>query len=458
MTISSIVLLILLAYVVAMFFIGRYASRQIHSFRDAIAAPGQTTLLLLAGSAVGGHIGSGFVIGGAEYGALYGIGGAWYGVGCGLSYLAVALISGFIYRHKYVSLSDYFSLRYKGAAPRLIYSVATICSCISALAGQLLAGRAIFRALGIPSEWGVILTAVIALLFANAGGLLGTMAASTVQSVIIFLGMVIALVATVVYAGPETLLELPPAYFDPIPFDSEFLVSTTVPIILAAPVYQMGFQSIVSSRSAKTAFWGYTAAGLFLLPVALIPPLLGMFGRQLFPNASASGVFMELLMTKLPPVVAAVILAAIICAVIASCNGSYIAIATNFVHDLYQGMIAPEADSKTCKRLMLLVDAGACLVAILLALRMNDIIQLLSMGYGILAAGCLVPFLGGVWWKRGTSKGALASAVTGIVASLASSLGVLHLPYACITSILLSAMVYVIVGLFDPENQPTEKT
>ena len=456
MTISTIVLLILLAYAISMFFIGKYASRQIHSFRDAIAAPGQTTLLLLAGSAIGGHIGSGFVVGGAEYGAIYGIGGAWYGIGCGLSYFAVALMSGFVYRHKYISPSDYFSQRYEGNAPRLIYSVAIICSCISALAGQLLAGRAIFQALGIPSEWGVILTAVIALLFANVGGLLGTMAASTVQSVIIFFGMITALIAAMVYAGPETLMELPAAYFDPVPFDSEFLVSITLPIVLSAPLYQMGFQSIVSSRSVKTAFWGYAVAGLFLLPIAVIPPVLGMFGRQLFPGMAASGVFMELLMTKLPPVVAAVILAAIICAVIASCNGSYIVIATNFVHDLYQGMIAPEADSKTCKRLMLIVDTAACVVAVLLALRMNDIIQLLSMGYGILAAGCLVPFLGGIWWKKGTSKGALASAVAGIAASLASSLGVIVLPYACITSILISAAVYVVVGLLDPKKNAVE--
>lgn len=80
MTTPSIVILILLSYGTAMLLISRRASRRIRSFQDTIAAPGQTSLFLLAGSAIGGQIGSGFVIGGAEYGARYGIAGAWYGI------------------------------------------------------------------------------------------------------------------------------------------------------------------------------------------------------------------------------------------------------------------------------------------------------------------------------------------------------------------------------------------
>lgn len=154
MTTSTFVLLILLAYVAVMFAIGRTAKRRIHSFQDAISAPGQVPLLLLAGSAVASQIGSGFVVGGAEYGARYGIGGAWYGVGCGLAYLVTACLSKFIYRHQYVSLADFFAQRYRGRAPRLIYSVATMCCCVAMLASQLLAGRAILTTLGLPAAWG----------------------------------------------------------------------------------------------------------------------------------------------------------------------------------------------------------------------------------------------------------------------------------------------------------------
>lgn len=457
MTTSAMVLLILLLYIGIMLVISTLARRRNQTFQDTIAAPGQTTLLLLVGSAVGGQIGSGFVMGGTEYGATYGIGGAWYGIGCGLSYLVVAVLTGFIFKHKYLSPADYFSQRYDGKATQLIYSFATICSCTAVLAGQLLAGRSIFLLLGIPATWGVVLTAVIALVYSNISGLWGSMAVSSVQTVIIFLGIITALAALLFEPGADALTRtLPTSYFDAIPFDGEFFVSIVFPIILASPVYQMTFQSTSSAKTARTAFWGYTLAGIIIIPIALIPPVLGMFGHAMLPNTASSQVFMELLLTRLPTVVAAVILAAIICAIIASCNSAYIAMAANFVHDIYQGMISPDADSKTCKRMMLVVDVTACVLAIFLALKMNDIIQVLSMGYGLLASGCLVPFLGGILWKGGTTKGALISSAVGITASVTSSLGLIHLPYACIISVLLAAVAFV-VGSLLPRKRTTDK-
>lgn len=101
---------------------------------------------------------------------------------------------------------------------------------------------------------------------------------------------------------------------------------------------------------------------------------------------------------------------------------------------------------------MLLADMAVCCIGILLALKMNDIIRVLSMGYSLMASGCLVPFLGGVIWKKGTSRGALYSAFAGMAVSLAASLELIRLPYASISSILISAAVYAAVSLLAPEK------
>ena len=190
---TAIVLLILLLYAAGMFLLSRRARCHTSSFQDAIAAPRQTGLLMLMGSAIGGQIGSGFVVGGAEYGAQFGIAGAWYGIGCGLSYFVTAALAGFVHRRRLVSLSDYFVQRYQGRVIRLLYSVTALFSSIALLAGQLLAGRSIFLTLGLPSSVGVILTAVISLIYANIAGLWGAMAVSSVQSLIILIGMISAL-------------------------------------------------------------------------------------------------------------------------------------------------------------------------------------------------------------------------------------------------------------------------
>ena len=149
---------------------------------------------------------------------------------------------------------------------------------------------------------------------------------------------------------------------------------------------------------------------------------------------------------------AAVILAAVICAVVSSCNSAYIAVAANFVHDIYLGMVNPGADSRTCRRLMLLADMAVCCIGILLALKMNDIIRVLSMGYQPWPPAVSFPS-----WRRHLEKKApaaelLYSAFAGMAVSLAASLELIRLPYASISSILISAAVYAAVSLLAPEK------
>ena len=84
------------------------------SMNDFMTAGKQGTLLLVTGSYIGSHIGNGIVVGGAEYGAVYGIGGMWFGVGAALSYLLFsAVMSRRVYRGNCVTLSDMLEQRYE---------------------------------------------------------------------------------------------------------------------------------------------------------------------------------------------------------------------------------------------------------------------------------------------------------------------------------------------------------
>lgn len=445
---TKTVLIVLICYIAAMYAISRAARGHTGSFQQAIAAPGQTPMLFLVASAVGGQIGSGFVMGGAEYGVRYGLSGAWYGIGCGISYFVTAALAGFIHRRQMVSLSDYFAQRYTGMAPRLIYSVTGSISAVALLAGQLLAGRAVFTTVGLPAQWGVVVTAVAALLYANTAGLWGIMAVSPIHTATIFLGMSAALGFLMVTEGVEVLAQsLPVEQFSLFDCGWEYILSMAGPIVLASAVNQISFQSVTSAKTVGTARRGYVLAGVLLIPIALIPPAMGMFGRVLLGDMPAEDVFTALLLSRLPAMVAGVILSAIVCAVITSCNGAYLAVAANVVHDIYQGMVCPRADSRTCRRLMLAVDAAVCGVGIVLALGMNDIIQVLSLGYSLMAAGCLVPFLGGIAWRWGTGRDAVVSSLVGMGAYLAHAAGAVYLPFASLSSILLSAGAYVLSGL-----------
>ena len=88
----SVVLVILGIYMVVMVGIGLAGRKYGGSMNDFMTAGKQGTLLLVTGSYIGSHIGNGIVVGGAEYGAVYGIGGMWSGVGAALSYLLFSAV------------------------------------------------------------------------------------------------------------------------------------------------------------------------------------------------------------------------------------------------------------------------------------------------------------------------------------------------------------------------------
>ena len=101
--------------------------------------------------------------------------------------------------------------------------------------------------------------------------------------------------------------------------------------------------------------------------------------------------------------------------------------------------------------MMLWSNLTVCGASILIALVMDDIIQILSAGYSLTAAGCLVPFLGGLIWKRGSTRGAVSASLVGMAACLANFFGLISLPYASLTCIALAIVTFVAVSLLTPD-------
>jgi len=454
MTTRALVLVVLGIYMLVMIAIGVHGRRNPkENLKDAMIVRGQSSTFVLVGCILGVQMGSGFIVGGSEYGALYGLSGAWYGLGSCIAFVLFSMtVCKTIYNRGYVSLSDYFSQRYEGVAVRLTYSVASLLGYLALLASQLLAGRAIFLAVGLPANQGVMATALISLIYTMTTGMLGIMGIAAIQSSVVFGGIVVSLALMVGTQGLEILpAQLPENFFRLGALEPELWVTLTVPTILGTMGSQSVMQRIATARDVKTAQRSYFISGLITVPIAMIPPLLGMYGKVLFPDDPPAAVFMRLMLEKLPTVVAAVVLAAIISAVMTSCNTAFISAATITVHDLYEGILGRESDPRTSRRLMTAVNVLACVAGVVIALKMNDILKVLALSHALTSSGCLIPFLGGMLWKGATTKGALSAAFAGMTAIILDTLGIVDIPFACITAVLLSLVVFVVVSLLTRE-------
>ena len=130
-----------------------------------------------------------------------------------------------------------------------------------------------------------------------------------------------------------------------------------------------------------------------------------------------------------------------------------VAFSTVMLKNLYQGIINPKATDHTLKRMDSVLSIVVAVLALVLSLQFDNIISLLSSTYVFLTACCLVPFIGGLFWKKGTAKGAVASSVVGLILVTLSLTKILVLPLLDLTPIVIAVVIYVIVSLLDKEGQ-----
>lgn len=426
--------------------------------KDFLTASGQSSIWFIMASAVGASIGSGVVIGTTQYAVRLGVAGAWYAIACGLAGVVYALVmSNFVYRNKLVSLSDYFKRRYDSNFIVLLYSGIGPFACAAAMGAQLVAAKAIFKAFGIDPIWGLIITAAIMLVYTMFAGLWGSYATSVFQVIVIIAGALFV-GGSMWSQGGFTLIRetIPAEKFNLFNITPEMWMMFVGPMLLSVIVDQSSVQRVSSAKSEKIAFWGHLLSAIPLILFGFLMVYIGMWGGALFPEAGTSA-FITLLLNNVSPIVCAVMICAILAAIMSTASGALVATDALVVHDLYCGFINKNASEKQQKNLNLIVNVVVSAAAVICAAAFDNVIDLLSNGYTIMLSGTLVPLIGGLVWKRGTTKGAAAAAFVGMIFAFLCLFKVITVPFPSIFPVLPAIVTYIIVSLCT-KHAPTENT
>ena len=228
------------------------------------------------------------------------------------------------------------------------------------------------------------------------------------------------------------------------------------PMVLSVLVDQTSVQRAASAKTEATAFWGHLLSCIPLFLFGWLMVYIGMWSGAEFPDAGGNA-FIVMLMNKVSPIVCAVMICAILAAIMSTASGALVATDALVVHDLYCGFINKNATEEQQKRLNLIVNIVVSVAAVVCALAFTNVIDLLSVGYTIMLSGTLVPLLGGIIWKRGTTKGAAASAAVGMITALLSIFGVITVPFSSVFPVLPGVVAYIVVSLCT-KHAPTENT
>ncbi|WP_066926081.1 sodium:solute symporter family protein [Murdochiella massiliensis] len=455
----TLIVVVLAVYMAAMLFIGWLGRSKSDNFDEYVTAAKKGSFLLVCGSYIGSHIGNGVVVGGAQNGAVYGLAGVWYGVGACLSYIIYALVMAKrMKREDCLTLSEVIDKNYGGRTCGTIYAVINCAAAVSIMAGQIVAGKNLFEYLGLNPIVGAILCTVVVFIYASMSGQWGVMMTDVIQVGIIFSCTLIALG----YMFSSGAFELMHATLEPVEWglfnaDPEAIVMNAVPGMLYGLISCASFQRNTSAKDEKTAFHSALWGGIILLPFVILPVLMGMYGKALFPDVPSGMIIFKVMMEALPPFIGALMIASLMAAVMSTVDSQLIYVTASATKDIYCQFINKDASQEKLAKLGKVITLVAGLITLYIALGAEMITSLLSYAYTFLCAGTLVMVVGGIFWKKATKAGAIASSIVGIFFVILYKFCGVALPFASIFPILPSLIAFVVVSLLTQPKDQAQK-
>jgi SSS family solute:Na+ symporter len=236
-----------------------------------------------------------------------------------------------------------------------------------------------------------------------------------------------------------------------------------IPFLLAISVSYDAFMRYQSAKSGKVAKWGCILGGIIVILISFCVGLVGTTGKAIYPTLENAEVLPKMIQAALPPVLAGLVVSALLAAVMSTGNCLLISLAGCFSRDLYNKIFHPSAkldELKHSKTLSRMVIVGTLFVGVSIAFYAKGILYTIIIFNYPYMASLLVPLLGGVLWKKATTQGAIAALFAGGAIGVASFVvgvpgplhGLFNVDLGLLLAYAVSSFVFVTVSLLTSDH------
>ncbi|MEH7332889.1 sodium/pantothenate symporter [Neobacillus drentensis] len=329
-------------------------------------------------------------------------------------------------QYKAITLIDFLKERYKSKAVVLISAASIIIFLFSSMTAQWIGGARLVESLtGLPYTYALLIFVGSVLLFVIVGGFRAVALTDAVQGVVMFMGTLILLVATIKAGGgiPKIISDLAaenPNLISPFGADRELTPAYVSSFWILVGVGVVGLPQItVRAMSYKNSKAMHSAIIIGTIVVGFIMlgmHLIGVFARPVIPGVKIGDTVMPMLTMKvLPPFVAGIVLAAPMAAIMSTVDALLILVSSAIVKDIYLNYIKPHASEGQIKKVSFSVTAIIGILVVFFALTPPDLIVWLNLfSFGGLESVFIWPVILGLYWRKGNKYGAITSMVLGM--------------------------------------------
>jgi SSS family transporter len=450
------------AYFLVVFAIGWYSLRATHDEADYWIAGGKLGWFAGGATLAATHTSAGTFVGtiGVMYTAGWSFGWVLLSIPLAYWFVAAVLAPRFT-RVTELTLPAFMETRYYSKGVRGLSATIVLVATIVYIQAQIVAGGLIANAVfGIPTAWGMVGFTAVLLAYTVIGGMIAVVYTDAFQLVVMALGALVALPLALRQmdgiGGLFTLVESAhPQVFSWDTMPAALLFTMGLSFFLGSIATPEKLIRLYAMKDMRTIRRGVFFAIVMILALNLIVFVLALASIVLFPELPTGDLAMPLVATAvLPPVLGAVMLAAITAAMMSTVDSLLIVAGSALSVDIYQNLINPGVSVE--RRLWVdragIVVVGTVPVLLLLSgVGEGELVQFIVLLFtALMAAAFAMPVVGGVLWRRATREGAATSMVGGVTATFLWEVYGSASIEPALPGFIVSALLFVGVSLLTP--------
>lgn len=390
---------------------------------DYILAGREAPLIIVVGSYFATSVSTGSLVGYAGMGFSQGISGYWNAAAFMIATMWIGLwIIPRLRRAGVITIPELFE-KYFGAPHRVTAVLLSMCRDLGVISGIVLVLGQIFQTLFGMSFWpSVLLTAAIVLVFTISGGMWAVLVTDTVQAVFICVGTLVMVPLGIarIGGGSAFISQVPANLADPLGVGIKQALGWFFIGLFTSFANQTILQRGLAAKDDKTAqrafFWG----GLLTLVWFLLPFIIGIVAKVIFPDDKPSSAYYS--MAQLfGPIGNVFFLSLLLMAGMSTVSSNLLTSCSNLSLDIYKRFFDPNVTEKRLlllQRILLVLIIALC---IFVSRSFPYAVELFTTGGRILAAGLAPVLTALILWKR--ARRAPVACIAGMLGGAASCVG-----------------------------------
>lgn len=388
---------IIFIYLFVVLMVGLWAGRNIKSMKEYAVAGRSFGFPVIFATLSASFIGGGFSMGNAEKVFLIGVANIVALWGFSLKEILVARFIAPNMHHypEAISIGDIMEPAY-GREARLFSGLFGVILCSGILGAQIGAMGYIFNLyLGLEHTWGILLGCSIVIAYSTVGGMRAVVWTDIIQFVVLAIGIPLVLYFGIQNVGGlNALWHAVPANRLVLPTDPVALIglaSLFLTFLLGETLVPPYVQRLLIGRNNREIWRGTLLSGLFSIPFFAATGLIGLVALALNPSLDANLAMPYVIQEALTPAIQGIVIGAVISIIMSSADSFLNAAAIAFSNDLVQPLrrqpLSVQASLRLARGTTLIVGV----LAVLFALSIESVLDILIYSYNFWAPTVLVP-------------------------------------------------------------------